>query len=165
MTTTGMGWNCISLLRKVRPSMRGISISSVSTSGWSARILSRATYGSGAVPATSMSGSPESASDRILRTMAESSTISTRVLRFIRRPPSQSSMPSRFSFRRFAVDRGPHVLERMRDARQALGMSHEQVSSRLQGVGELPYDLLLGSGVEVDHHVPAKDDGKALRRR
>ena len=37
--------------------MRGISISSVSTSGESDRILSRATYGSGAVPTISISGS------------------------------------------------------------------------------------------------------------
>ena len=36
------------------PSMRGISTSSVSTSGFRATILSRAIYGSGAVPTTSM---------------------------------------------------------------------------------------------------------------
>ena len=88
MITTGMGWKCISFFRNVRPSMRGISISSVSTSGCSARILSRATYGSGAVPTTSRSGSPASASVRILRTMAESSTISTRILRPLGIPAS-----------------------------------------------------------------------------
>src|SRR5215471_5749480 len=60
--------------------MRGISISRVRTSGRSARILSRATYGSGAVPTTSRSGSPARASARSLRTMAESSTINTRIL-------------------------------------------------------------------------------------
>ena len=43
MTITGSGWKCISFFRNVRPSMRGISMSSVSTSGCSARILSRAT--------------------------------------------------------------------------------------------------------------------------
>src|SRR6185437_11771284 len=62
--------------------MRGISISSVSTSGRKERILSRATYGSGAVPATSMSASPARASLKILRTIAESSTIRTRIFRF-----------------------------------------------------------------------------------
>jgi hypothetical protein len=41
-TITGRGWNFISLRRKVRPSMRGISMSRVSTSGLRARIWSRA---------------------------------------------------------------------------------------------------------------------------
>jgi hypothetical protein len=82
MTTTGSGWYCISLRRNVSPSMRGISISSVSTSGASEMILSRATYGSGAVPTISMSGSSLKASARILRTIAESSTINTRIFRF-----------------------------------------------------------------------------------
>ncbi len=40
---TGMGRCCISLRRKVRPSMRGISMSRVMTSGSSWTILSRAT--------------------------------------------------------------------------------------------------------------------------
>ena len=33
ITITGRGWKCISFFRNVRPSMRGISMSSVSTSG------------------------------------------------------------------------------------------------------------------------------------
>ena len=41
-TITGIGWCFISLRRKVMPSMRGISTSSVSTSGFRATILSRA---------------------------------------------------------------------------------------------------------------------------
>src|SRR4051794_10568424 len=61
--------------------MRGISISSVRTSGARARILSRATYGSGAAPTISISGSSLSASARIFRTIAESSTIRTRIFR------------------------------------------------------------------------------------
>src|ERR1700722_11475971 len=56
-------------------------MSSVKTSGRRLRILSRATKGSGAVPTTSISGSDARASASILRTIAESSTISTRILR------------------------------------------------------------------------------------
>ena len=69
--------------RNDRPSIRGISISSVITSGCKLRILSRATNGSGAEPTTSISGSADKASVRIFRTMAESSTIRTRVLRVL----------------------------------------------------------------------------------
>jgi hypothetical protein len=43
MITAGMGWKCISFFKNVSPSMRGISMSSVSTSGFRERILSRAT--------------------------------------------------------------------------------------------------------------------------
>ncbi len=56
--TTGMGRRRIRLRRKVSPSMRGISTSSVSTSGLSWRIISRATWASLAQPTTSMPGSP-----------------------------------------------------------------------------------------------------------
>ena len=74
-TTTGSGKWRMSFARKLRPSMRGISMSSVTTSGRSRTIFSRATYGSIAVPTTSMSGCCPSSSLRILRTSAESSTI------------------------------------------------------------------------------------------
>src|SRR5215469_8399421 len=56
-------------------------MSRVSTAGFKARILSRATNGSGAAPTTSRSASAASVSDSIFRTMAESSTIKTRILR------------------------------------------------------------------------------------
>ena len=55
--TTGIGRSRIRFSRNVRPSMRGISTSSVITSGLSALIFSRAAYGSPAVPTTSMSAS------------------------------------------------------------------------------------------------------------
>src|SRR5262245_26882333 len=61
--------------------MRGISMSSVRTSGSCWTIRSRATNGSDARPTTSMSGSALSASDNIFRTIAESSTMRMRVLR------------------------------------------------------------------------------------
>ncbi len=69
--------------RKVRPSMRGISMSRVITSGICSRIRSAATNGSPAVAMTSISGSPDSTSLRVWRTTAESSTISTRILRVL----------------------------------------------------------------------------------
>ena len=40
---TGSGWNFISFLRNVRPSIRGISMSRVMTSGWVATMRSLAT--------------------------------------------------------------------------------------------------------------------------
>src|SRR5882757_1845690 len=75
--TTGMGRSRIRLRRNARPSMRGISTSRVSTSGFSNLILSRATYGSGAVPTTSMSGSEFKISVSSWRMTAESSTTIT----------------------------------------------------------------------------------------
>jgi hypothetical protein len=67
------------IFRKVRPSIRGISRSSVRTSGRSSMMRSRAAKGSAAVPTTSMPGSALRASVRILRTMAESSITRTRM--------------------------------------------------------------------------------------
>lgn len=79
---TGIGRNFISRSRNVRPSIRGISTSSVTTSGERALIFSQAMYGSGAVPTTSKSP----ADSRILvsscRITAESSTIRTLLRRF-----------------------------------------------------------------------------------
>ena len=72
------GWNFMSLRRNVSPSIRGISISSVITSGSSAMILSRAMYGSGATPTTSMPGWALRPRLSACRTIDESSTISTR---------------------------------------------------------------------------------------
>src|SRR6202162_1249011 len=77
--TTGMGRNRMRLRRNARPSMRGISTSSVSTSGLSDLIFSRATYGSGAVPTTSMPGSELRISVNSRRMTAESSTTKTRI--------------------------------------------------------------------------------------
>ena len=74
---TGIGRRRISFSRKSRPSIFGISTSSVSTSGLVCLISSRATSGSGAVPTTSISGWLLTISAITLRISAESSTIST----------------------------------------------------------------------------------------
>jgi hypothetical protein len=78
--TTGIGRRRIRRSRKSRPSIFGISTSSVSTSGFIARIISRATSGSGAEPIASMSVCLLMISVSRLRTRAESSITSTRVL-------------------------------------------------------------------------------------
>jgi hypothetical protein len=77
--TTGIGRRRISLARKSMPSMRGISTSSVITSGLRLRIISRATSGSAAAPMHSMSGWRLMISASRPRTSAESSTTTTRV--------------------------------------------------------------------------------------
>jgi hypothetical protein len=78
--TTGVGRRRISLPRKSMPSMRGISTSSVITSGFVLRIISRAMKGSAAAPTHSMSGCRLMISASRPRTSAESSTTTTRVL-------------------------------------------------------------------------------------
>src|SRR5471030_1896953 len=93
-----MGRNSINFLRKVSPSMRGISISRVTTSGDKARILSRAINGSGAVPITSIPDSADSASVSSLRTMAESSTIRTLIFLSTIIPPPQREEGNECSF-------------------------------------------------------------------
>ncbi len=77
--TTGIGRRRISLDRKSMPSMRGISTSSVMTSGFRLRIISRAANGSLAEPTHSMSVWRLMISVSRLRTSAESSTTTTRV--------------------------------------------------------------------------------------
>ena len=54
--TTGVGRSAMILRKKVMPSMRGISTSSVITSGLRSRIISRAAKASLAVPMHCMSG-------------------------------------------------------------------------------------------------------------
>ncbi|MCY1373302.1 hypothetical protein D9M69_605680 [compost metagenome] len=81
--TTGMGRRRIRRERNSRPSMRGISTSSVITSGLSSRIISRATSGSLAAPMQRMSGCRLMISVSRLRTSAESSTTTTEILLFI----------------------------------------------------------------------------------
>ena len=73
------------------PSMRGISTSSVMTSGLRLRIISRATYGSLAAPMHSMSAWRLTISVSRLRTSAESSTTTTRVFAmFVSLPADQN---------------------------------------------------------------------------
>ncbi len=75
--TTGIGRSAMMRRRNDTPSMWGISTSSVTTSGLSALILSRAMSGSGAVPITLISGSASSSVDSNCRMTAESSTTRT----------------------------------------------------------------------------------------
>jgi hypothetical protein len=77
--TTGIGRCAISLRRKVMPSMRGISTSSVITSGTSSWMRRAATNGSDATPMISISGSSASTLHSACRTEAESSITRTRI--------------------------------------------------------------------------------------
>ncbi|MNT54395.1 hypothetical protein D3C72_1915570 [compost metagenome] len=78
--TTGVGRRRISLSRNCSPFMLGISISSVTTSGLSVLIFSRASIGSVAVPTTLMSPSRISMRVSTSRISAESSTTRTLML-------------------------------------------------------------------------------------
>jgi hypothetical protein len=76
--TTGKGRRRMTLSRKSRPFMFGISTSSVITSGSSALIAARASIASPACPTTSMEGSRMRVAAMTPRMVAESSTTRTR---------------------------------------------------------------------------------------
>jgi hypothetical protein len=78
--TTGIGRRRIRRERNSSPSMRGISTSSVMTSGFRLRMTSRACSGSAALPTQTMSDWRLMISVSKLRTRAESSTTTTLVL-------------------------------------------------------------------------------------
>ena len=82
--TTGIGRNAISRARKSRPFIPGISMSSVTTSGFVRLITSRAICAVSARPTTSSRGSVSSTMRSQRRIVAESSTITT----FLRGGPS-----------------------------------------------------------------------------
>src|SRR5665213_504906 len=144
---TGMGRRRIRLDRKVSPSMRGISTSSVSTSGFSALIRSRAISGSLATPTTSISPHSLRISVSIWRTSEESSTINTRIFLCI----LCSDTP---------VDRAPDELIVFADAIQAFRVAQEQKGARRLQLRHALEQRALGLQVEVDHHVAAEDGVK-----
>ena len=76
--TTGIGRTSISRARKVRPSVPGMSTSSVSTSGRSSAIAPPAVSGQEAVPTTSIPGSAVSSRRSIIRIDGLSSMTSAR---------------------------------------------------------------------------------------
>ncbi len=82
ITTTGKGCCFIIFLRNVIPSMRGIWMSRVITSGFSVFILVTATYGSEAVAITSIFSCDEIIAINVCLIRAESSTTSTFILLF-----------------------------------------------------------------------------------
>ena len=104
--TTGIGRRRIRRSRKSSPSMRGISTSSVITSGSRSRISSRAMSGSLAVPMHCRSASRLMISASRLRTSAESSTTRTRIGAISRTgPPNRPRRPPRAAARRLAPAR------------------------------------------------------------
>jgi hypothetical protein len=78
--TTGVGRSVMIFLKKVMPSIRGISTSSRTTSGHVTRMRCMAIKGSLAEPTTVMPGSALKSSVSTWRTTAESSTTSTLII-------------------------------------------------------------------------------------
>lgn len=78
--TTGIGRRRMIFSRNSMPFMFGISMSRVTTSGFRALIMPRASNGSPAAPTTSISGSRVRAAVIRLRMVAESSTTRTQIL-------------------------------------------------------------------------------------
>ena len=107
--TTGIGCWLMSLSRNVKPSIRGISMSSVMTSGGCALIRSTATYGSAATAMTSICGSVSRSSFNDCLTKAESSTMRTRMCLF-----------GVIFLYRFPEYRGMHASQRNIETRQRL---------------------------------------------
>src|SRR5437764_307477 len=68
----------------------------------------------------------------------------------------------------FPVHRRADRLQRMPDPRQALGMSHHEITAGLQARGEVVNHTFLGLTAEIDHYVATENrgaSGKARRRR
>src|ERR1035438_3284615 len=149
---TGIGRRRIRLDRKVSPSMRGISTSSVSTSGFSALIRSRAISGSLAAPTTSISAHSLSISVSIWRTSEESSTISTRTFLLI----LCSDAP---------IDRAADQLVAFADPVHALGVAQEQNGSRRLQLRHAFEQRALGFHVEINHHIAAENSVKRSAHR
>ncbi|MNI44620.1 hypothetical protein D3C73_990020 [compost metagenome] len=119
--TTGIGCCDISLRRKVMPSICGISTSSVMTSGISSRSFLAAMNGSLATPMISISGSSDKRVESVCRTLAESSTIRTRIL-----PPMLCLYP--------LEDCVGDLPDRQIEAADGFRMTDEQVTARYQAV-------------------------------
>ena len=123
--TTGMGRRRISFSRKSSPSMRGISTSSVSTSGLWRLISSRATSGSGAVATTSMSGWLLMISVIRPRTSAESSTHKTLIFCIFAAWAGLGPAPA-------FIDRLTAQAEILADVGEVFRMAREQQAARLE---------------------------------
>src|SRR5262249_46406299 len=134
--------------RKVMPSIFGISISRIMTSGSSSCRRRAAANGSEAVAITSISGSSIRMVVRIWRTEAESSTIITRSLAF----PISLLRPLDLEDRRLDLPQARHdaVHHRFR-------VSDHQIAAGPQMRAQLIDDLALGFLLEIDQDIPAED--------
>ena len=140
--TTGIGRCAISLRRKVMPSMRGISTSSMITSGSSFWMRRAATNGSDAVPITAISGSlPSIVGQRLAhdRRVVDDQHLHRR-LHGARR---NTVLADR-------AQRQIHAGERFR-------MAQEQEAAGAQVLAQPLQHRMLGRLVEIDQHVAAED--------
>src|SRR3569832_371025 len=117
--STGIGRKRISFSRNSRPTIFGISTSSVRTSGLVCLIRSRAASGSGATPTTSMSGWLVMISFFTPRISAESSTIRTLIFVML----NSGSHPCRRSEQ---IDLADHLIG-LKPARVVLLAFHQRV--------------------------------------
>src|SRR5690606_17254390 len=156
--TTGIGRSRMSFSRKSSPSIRGISTSSVRTSGLCCLISSRATSGSGATATTSISAWLLMISVIKPRTSAESSTQRTRILLII----AASLLPGSAH----ALVHGlPPQAEIPADVREVFRVPGEQQPPVFQQRDKPLQDARLGGFIEIDHDVAAENRIKALTDR
>src|SRR5690606_7595808 len=186
--TTGMGRRRISRSKKSRPSMRGISTSSVNTSGLCCLISSRATKGSGATATTSISGWLLMISVINLRTSAESSTHRTFIF-FIalvtfffgpspagcparrRRLSPPVTYPTATSYARSACSMR-HLVHRLAfkpegvgKIRQVFGMPYKQQAAGLHDAGKSAQQSSLRRLVKINQRVAAENGVETLFER
>src|SRR5690606_41932348 len=143
--------------RKSSPSIRGISTSSVRTSGLCCLISSRATNGSGATATTSISAWLLMISVIRPRTSAESSTHRTRILLII---ATSLLAGSAHAF----VDGLPLQAKIPADVREVFRVPGEQQSPVFQHRDKPLQDARLGGFIEINHNVAAENRIKADRK-
>src|SRR5687768_14433335 len=101
---------------------------------------------------TSRSGSEAMMSDSVVRTAAESSTISTRILR------SGSGRADIRAISELLEHGGSDLPDGERGTDHRLGMAENDVAARPQVIDEAGDDRILVGFLEIDQHVAEEDD-------
>src|SRR5581483_2226339 len=171
-TTTGTGSSDMIFLRKVRPSIRGISRSSRITSGRACFILPIAINGS-AADETVIPGGAESSADVTWRTTAESST--TRTCNCFRLCALRSELlllfvitlhPRLLCLRRDReIDCRDGAAHAVGDSVEAFRVTQQEIPARRQMAQKLIHRPAPGLGVEIDQDVAAEDQIEGAGRR
>src|SRR5262245_39246946 len=146
MTMTGVGCRAINRRRNEKPSIFGISRSSVMTSGASWKAIFRPSSPSPARPTTWNPGTPSSKAVMVWRLNAESST---------------TRMRMGLSIYGLSVNHivlQVHQIERGRQVDQRLRVAEQQIAAADQLAMQRRDHLLARRLIEVDEHVAAEDD-------